>query len=173
MIKPKNITRISVVFAFASLLLLLTNSCHKYPEDPFLSLKRPFKRLEGTWKFTSYQINGVEHIHDFDIFLSPKTLAECAISLHSYNKRDGWYEINDLNGGSVPPFASSYEFRHYIIEDNSSTLLIISNATTPYAELWKGTTSGSALASKWNIRELYGKDLHISFNNIDIYFKKQ
>ena len=64
-------------------LLVLTSliSCHKYPEDPFISLKRPWKRLEGTWKFDSYKINGTEHVHDFDVFLNSISLNDCLLHL--------------------------------------------------------------------------------------------
>ena len=78
-------------------------SCHKYPDDPFISLKRPFKRIEGTWNITSYQINGVEHSHNFDSLLSPNTLTDCSIKFVN--------GLHDSNGQTIPS-AGTYHFQN-------------------------------------------------------------
>jgi len=60
-------------------------SCHKYPEDPFISFKRPAQRLAGTWQITKYQVWGVDHSHDFDSLLNPNTLTNCSVNFVLYS----------------------------------------------------------------------------------------
>ena len=91
-------------------LIVFIISCHKYPEDPFISFRRPGKRIEGTWNITSYQVNGVEHSHDFDSLLTPKTLTNHAIKF-----KDGG---NYNSQGSADRLSGTYYF-----QDNDNNLL--------------------------------------------------
>src|ERR1700758_2298387 len=77
-------------------LFVLTSliSCHKYPEDPFISFRQPIKRLQiGYWQFTSYKINGTEHYHDFDSLFAPATLIDCKIGFAGVD-----YHMEDNTG---------------------------------------------------------------------------
>lgn len=96
-----------VLVALGSLCL----SCHKYPEDPFISLRRPAKRIEGTWNITSYQVWGKEHSHDFDSLLSPKTLTDYCINFAPYDRLDGGeFKFVDKNNNKFFLDRGEYQF---------------------------------------------------------------
>ncbi|MHB8260813.1 MAG: hypothetical protein ACYDCN_04790 [Bacteroidia bacterium] len=143
-------------------------SCHKYPEDPFISLKNPQDRLSGigsgyTWKITSYQINGVEHSHDFDNFLSPHTLTDITFTFHPLIPREGTqvYSINELNIRGI----------NWSIENNIISLGINYYGVPIDSVAYK--FDRYVLKNVGTIIELYGKHLHITNYGTDIYFKKQ
>lgn len=156
--------------------VVLCSGCHKYPKDPFISLREPDKRLESaTWQFTSYQINGVEHSHDFDSLLAPTTLTNC-------------FMIIANNQGSNTYFFSLNSTNLYDVVDNGTwaissdyktlQLISVSNGTIInefYIQLFKPVITGPINWGNpgFTIRELYGKHLHISNNGIDIYFEKK
>jgi|GEM_PF-4393840 hypothetical protein len=150
-------------------------SCHKYPEDPFISFVKPSDRLSGTkdgytWKFTSYKINGVEHSHDFDNILSPRTLTNITLTFFPNPKGEELiFTINDLN---IP--GNNWGI-------NKTTNTIGFSINTNHA----GPTDSTAYKFspilgyyqtslvEWKIDELYESTFHISNNGIDIYFEKQ
>jgi hypothetical protein len=150
-------------------------SCHKYPKDPFISFRKPDKRLEAsTWQFTSYQINGVEHSHDFDSLLAPNTLTNCYLimvdnsAIYSYyisRSSDNLYSLAD-NG----TWHLSYDNKTIQFYSSANGV----NFNNFYVQLFKSTITGSITwtTPAFNIVELYGKHLHISNNGVDIYFKK-
>jgi hypothetical protein len=151
--------------------MLITNSCHKFKEDPFLSLKSPQKRLRGTWKILSYKINGVDHTHDFDSLLVWTTLTNCSMIFNN-NRGEGSCAIVDEKG-LEPGKARSYSFQF----DNYQHARKIN--VSVYLDhfsffFWKGVqiNAGNAKCT-WEITELYSKDMHLSNNGADIYLRKQ
>jgi len=147
-------------------LVCLFSSCHKYPEDPFISLRNPINRLMGTkWKFTSYKINGVDHSHDFDGFLSPNTLTDITFS---FDKKEEVFFISNYN------MAGQYD----INADKKSIWLGLDSQ-------FPGDTVGHDFGTQilhdknggvknyWIILELYNKKFHITNNGADIYLEKQ
>ncbi|MGZ3919105.1 MAG: hypothetical protein ACXVOH_03555 [Bacteroidia bacterium] len=53
------------ILVSVSALMLLSpvfHSCHKYPDDNFLSLRRPEKRILGSYKLMHYYINGADSV---------------------------------------------------------------------------------------------------------------
>ena len=171
--------RISKTLITLIILSCLFVSCHKYPKDPFISLRRPVKRLESgsgtTWRFTSYQISGVEHSHDFDPILTPNTLTDYALIL-SDNEDDELYTISPVSVSGNRLVEGSYG-----ISGDNKTLSIqaeLAGVTTSaakfFVEVFKPTQLDSTHWTfiNWTIVELYGKNLHITNNGIDIYFKK-
>ena len=173
--------RVKKIFIAATVglfILTLLNSCHKYPEDPFLSLRRPGHRLESgtgtTWKFTSYQIYGQEHSHDFDSLLNSHTLIGCTLIF--YNDHD----ILECSMSYDNSFSNRIVSGNYYITNDNKRLSIYANVSANpthdiFVNLFKPTQISSTLwrFPEWTIVELYGKKLHISNNGIDIYFKKQ
>ena len=164
-------------------------SCHKYPEDPFISFRRPNKRIEGTWNITKYQVWGIDHSHDFDSILAPKTLTDYCLKFSPFdNALDvafGTYTFVDKNNNAR--FTSNtWQGDHYRFEDAGgiSTTLYFDyfkgNSDTTFYTLFFGikniftrSTSNEFGSDEWDIVELYEKKFHISKNGIDIYFKKQ
>ena len=159
-----------IILILGSFVLL---SCHKYSEDPFISFRRPIVRLCGGWQFTSYQINGVEHIQDFDNFLAPYTLADLVIGFDygveqmadnytiSFEGYGGGYNLSTDyktieffgQGDGIPSDSTKVKFSHNVFK-----------AQIIYPYVTNSTT--------WTIVELYGKHFHISNNGVDIYFKR-
>ena|ERR1700758_4096721 len=165
----KKLKKIFLFLALGSLILPLLNSCHKYPEDPFISLKRSQVRLRGTWKVTSYQINGVEHGHDFDTLLSTCTIYECTISFEAGTKSQKWGEpvLRTKSGFDIFGGDRQYDLL-------SRTLRITANDFSFNIAFWK-LPNKAPLASyaEWTIEELYNKKMHLKLGNTDIYFKKE
>src|SRR6185503_15505590 len=89
-------------------LFVLTSiiSCHKYPEDSFISLRKPEYRLmggsqknsTGQWRFFSYKINGTEHSQDFDSFLSksPNFTTLIRLNIFFYQDYDLLFRVDGL-----------------------------------------------------------------------------
>jgi len=143
---------------------ILCVSCHKYAEDPFISLRNPEDRLKGTtWQFTSYQIYGVEHSHDFDNFLTPHTLTDVKFQ---FDENDLWYTIFNVTKSTI------YS-NHSDLSDANKTIRLgvnpIDSAAYKFADYVMKDTKGTY----WTIVELYNSKFHISSNGVDIYFKKQ
>jgi hypothetical protein len=167
-------------------------SCHKYPEDPFISFRKPPKRIEGKWNITSYQIWGVDHSHNFDSLLKPNTLYNCCINFSPYHNSNGGIDNNgtvtftDLNNNLLYPagntgYAVQDGYRAYTVKNDKDSELTLGNNWTSADSTFfsllvnnEKTTTPSSSGAGFHIMELYGKHLHISTNNgIDIYFKKQ
>jgi hypothetical protein len=170
----KKLKKIFLVLALGSLMLPLLNSCHKYPEDPFISLKNPGKRLNGTWKFTGYRINGTDHNHDFDSFLAPFTLTDCKIEFVAQTDKaskylSGIYHIYNGDGSEIKSGAD-YDLR------SDANDITFACDTAFRGHLLQATITNPQLSvarAIWDIKELYQKSLHIKLNNVDMYLKKQ
>ena len=163
-----------VLIVFSSLFL----GCKKYPEDPFISLREPWKRIAGTWQITSYQINGIEHSHDFDSLLSQLTLTDCLIRFEYGMGTYGEIYIEDNNGNRIYPGYGTY----YINSDKTMSFSPNYNTSNTenefYILVWKMTKNNSSTPPyynipNWNICELYGKHFHVNYEGTDIYFKKR
>ena len=58
--------KIVVTATIGFCLVTLLNSCHKYPDDPFISLRKPLARLNYRhWYLNKYLVNGVDSISRF------------------------------------------------------------------------------------------------------------
>ena len=166
------IKKIFITATIGLLVLISLISCHKYPEDPFISLKRPWKRLEGSWKFDSYKINGTEHVHDFDVFLPSISLNNCHITLRAFYNLKGEYFLKDPNGNIIHFNDFVYVFDNF--KGTYNTLNIEGDTSQFSLKLWgQASPSGMMTTSTWTIRELYGKHLHLNQGTRDIYFTKQ
>jgi hypothetical protein len=152
-------------------------SCHKYPEDPFISFRRPIKRIEGTWNITKYEVYGVDHSHDFDSLLKTRTLTDCCINFspYIYNSYpvDGSYTFVDKDGNNILPSGNNFQF------EDATRLFFGYTMVSPdsifynlffYQNINVNRTNNINI---YTVIELYGKKLHISRNGIDIYFKEQ
>ncbi len=158
-------------------------SCHKYPEDPFISFRRPTKRIEGTWNITSYQVYGVEHSHDFDSLLSPETLTDIGLKFSPYSFQgypiNGDFTFVGKNGNI--PFTKN-QFTFYDSQSLTFTYFKRNSTDTIFYNLFffrtnniptRNTDGYETGTNYWSIVELYGHNFHISYNGIDIYLKKQ
>jgi hypothetical protein len=77
--------------------IILGIECKKYPADPFISFQSPYARLTGSnWHINSYQINGVEHSHDFDSMLTPRTLTDCNMIFGTYSSSGSPHGVVDF-----------------------------------------------------------------------------
>jgi hypothetical protein len=121
-------------------------SCHKYPDDPFISLRTPFKRItKHQWILNNYTVNGVDSMSLF----------------------------NDTLGRPIPnlvcfQFNNKYTVNKYTFHDefgNGTWSIDKKNFSLCYARAWglnyhlfnNGCTT-------WEIIELYEKTLMITTN---------
>ncbi len=174
--------KVKKIFITATVgLLVLTSliSCHKYPEDPFISLRKPEYRLmggsqknsTGRWKFVSYKINGTEHSQDFDSFLSksPNFTTLTRLSILFYRDYDLIFRIENLGDGASGGFE---------ITNNKKVIRFAggTNSSDTISNLFKLNVlkfDPNKHFAEWTIVELYKNDFHINNNGTDIYFKKQ
>jgi hypothetical protein len=174
------VDKIKNIFVFAIIglfVLMIFNSCHKYPEDTFLSLRNPKVRLCGRpkdggkrWWFTSYKINGIDHNHDFDNFIKVPRLTEGVAIFFFSNGGTDSFIINNTSTDAKG---------HFDLRDNNATIIIscsFSSFQDPFSakfltQVLKVDTLSEAAA--WTIEELYNNNLHIRNNNVDIYFKSK
>ncbi len=121
------------------LLLILIGfvSCHKYPEDPFISLRTPFKRItKHRWILNNYTVNGVDSM---SLFNEPNL-----VYFHLVGKS---YNFNDEFGGGT-----------WFIDKKNLTICYTSAwGNLNYHLFGNGYTT-------WEIIELYEKTLTITTN---------
>ncbi len=149
-----------IILIFVTLLFV---GCYKEPEDKFISLHLPWKRIVGTWKFTSYKIDGVESSHLLDSLFSPSALTSCSINFEGINGgRIGAYVIKNEDGGTV------YHTGGDIYTFPAHQHLNIGSADSVFnAKFWKTNIKGP-----WLIMNLYLSDFHIRKGNLDIKLKR-
>ena len=164
--------RIKNIFITATIglfIVTLLNSCHKYPEDPFISFRAPNDRLKHyEWTITSYQINGTEHIHDFDSILSPRTLKDLTLQFADDGYKKTIYRLYYMDG-----------FRELITDgevtfSSVNTINLFTIDTLFVEKFWnmpRVKPNAQWTQASWGIRELYKKNCHLRRNNIDIYLK--
>jgi len=171
----KSLLALALFIALSSLFM----GCHKYPEDPFISLKQAGKRLLGTWNITSYKINGVEHSHDFDSLLSPNTLTDCYIFFEAGDLvGDGEFKFQDKNKQTLFPSGgfNTFSFEGDKNKENTKLFFYPIDSTNVFGHLFfygQKKTPTYFSDGEWTILELYGENLHITYNGRDVYFKKQ
>jgi len=152
----KKLKNIFLILALGSFMLPLLNSCHKYPEDPFISLRRPEKRLVSkTWHLTSYKINGIDSIAKFKIVPADS---------------NGWISTPIINFGAK---ADNYVWRAYPTCDNGESWKIEEN------QLKLGYNYGYCPhlpiamfpTTVWKILELYKSTFKISTSYNNKYYE--
>jgi len=140
-----------LLLAVASLMLA---SCGKYDEGPAVSFRSPEKRLAGLWEFSSINIDGVEYISDYFIYLTYLRLSI------SGTKEELFVVLVEDNQGSAPM---------------SSSLLTLNSKCTeltfglPVSPLYFDETENfysliPALAAEntWSIQRLAANEMWIS-----------
>ena len=166
-------------------------SCHKYPEDPFISFRRPNKRIEGTWNITKYQVWGVDRSHDFDSLLKPNTLTDCFIHFHPFNyitHTGGTFSFIDKNGNPIFSRTGFGELEFGLDPDPSTsqhaTLIGFGKDPDPIDSVFFNLFFYKSVRypfkfippfniSDFTIVELYDKHFHISHDGVDMYFIKK
>src|ERR1700741_2068351 len=163
MIKP-NYILIIILSGF----LILTNSCKKYPEDPFYSLRSSEKRLTGKWIITKIvkdgsaitsQYNDTLYPYAYDSFVfyfkfdDPDRHPKADVSVNNNT-------IFNMGFGIDPKLSSMGMY-----PPNESPII---SDTTAYEKLTR------LLFYRWKVRELYRKDLHLTsyYDSYELFFMK-
>ncbi len=167
--------------------VLFCDGCKKYPSDPFISFQSPYARLIGSnWHITSYQINGVEHSHDFDSMLTPRTLTDCNMIFGAYSSSSSPHGVVDFkynDGTSITVDGKSISGSNlftYTFRDNSSTVLDFYNTgvnsrtdSSFYSLFFKTITFPPPRNySYWSVIELFQGKLHLRDGTTDLYCSK-
>ena len=141
-----------ITLLLVALLLTLLTSCHKYPKDPFLSLKRPEKRILGRYKLIHYYVNGVDSVGNsrYHFYSSDNHIIFHANISIAYHTDNGPY-IGDRTG--VADFRKYKKALYITISDefpqNIVNIFVIFRSTWDILklynnELWlKSTINGS------------------------------
>jgi len=159
---------LSVTFCFTT--------CKKYPEDKFISLRKPEKRVIGDWKIKKYNFNNVDIIDEINSTLKTFDIRELTLVVKgNKGKEQGYYTFLPFFNTSFYDFPiSKYERGKFYFSyldkgvnfgDSLQKLLFL----TPLSI--KG-----AKYAKWDIRNLYLDKMHLQLKtdsgNYDIYFEK-
>lgn len=97
--------------------LLIFGSCKKYPEDPFISLKSPRSRLEGSWLLKKVTINGIDSTEQF--FAN----AYCGCDIHFDEAGGESAYIGKCSSNSIYSCGSKWMFDNDRNIDMQGTLL--------------------------------------------------
>ncbi|MEO8761840.1 MAG: hypothetical protein ABI388_10285, partial [Bacteroidia bacterium] len=85
------------IVLFSTLINFLC-SCHKYPNDTFISLESPFDRLtgnQGVWQLTSFKVNGEDSTNNYIYsFLGQNVLPSVGFAT---SKEVNNYSVNGAN----------------------------------------------------------------------------
>lgn len=129
------------------LIALLLFSCRKYPEDKFISLKRPSYRIQGQYKLLHFYVNG------FDSVNNPKNHYYAAGYLITVPKSE--FALYD----PVLGFKFDVDKGTYTDEENAGI-----GFRNNHKSIWvtKNRLFNPNDAQTWDIKELYGHDLIIS-----------
>ncbi|MEN9523194.1 MAG: hypothetical protein RL065_1571 [Bacteroidota bacterium] len=146
---------------FITLIMLAALACHKYKEDDFISLRKPGKRLEGSWHIVAFNVDGADSLNDL---FKRTNYANCNFQLiyDKKNHKDKWIGCIDnwTNVGGISD--ANYDF--WIFNDYFiHPLKFDDNTTVDYKH--------------FKINKLIKKDFWISIDmdgkHYEIKFKKQ
>lgn len=151
--------------------LLITNSCRKYKDDEFISLKTPFKRIVGHWQIESFLVNDQDssyHVYNKDSLHNGYYLKD--LQLDFTNQKDYSYFIedgpNNFIGIGNPNNRTAFGFWQL---NSNNTYVEISGFNFEYRV--PATTE-----TLWKILKLTKTEFHVeaNYNNkfYKIYFTK-
>lgn len=165
-----------LLLAFTLGLAMLFTTCKKYPEDKFYSLKRPEKRVCGSWKVIEYDFNNNDIIYELNSKLKTFDIRNLTLNIVGKNgKSEGYCFLSPyFNSGihDFPIFKSqksvfyfNYHSGNLDFGDSLQKILLL----TPLS--FKG-----ANYANWDIKNLYKNKMHLQLKtdsgNYDIYFEK-
>ena len=172
-----------IIFIVAVFITLLSvfNSCKKYPEDKFISLRKPTNRLVGNWKIKEYTFNGNDVIDVINAQTKTFDLRDLELEI---NKKDGKIEqqyrfkpYNYLNvDGRLMPLNSFTKYNTFFFQSSSN-----GNKTGDSLFSYIFTTplnyKGSKYSIPWDIKKLYLSKMHLQLKTdsgtYHIHFEKK
>lgn len=175
----------SKILYFVLLLFFIMASCKKYPEDNFISLRRPMKRVVGDWKIKDYQFNSTSIVDQLNTMLKKYDVTSTNLKIIGDKNSDsdvGRYVIITEKGTKSGEFPISNEEKNiFRFEDtyflhpqpvynfNFIDSLQILMFLTPLS--YRG-----AAYCKWEIKKLYSNKMNLQLKtdsgNYEIYFEK-
>lgn len=123
--------RKTIKFLFVFICLLLIGSCRKYPDDPFISILRPAKRIQGDYLLEHYYVNGFDSAttSKYSFYTSTRHIFVPHHSFALYEPSlSFWY---DVDMGTYVDRISNRSFR---FADNHKSLYIPSNFLVFYSD---------------------------------------
>lgn len=166
-----------ILFSISSCFILLFIGCKKYPEDKFYSLKRPEKRVCGSWKIIEYNFNGNSVITELNTKLKTFDIRDLSlIVIGKSGKTEGYYNFFPYFNTGFQRFPinkserSVFHFTYHDSEHND-----FGDSLQKLTFLSPLSLKGANYA-KWDIRNLYKNKMHLQLKtdsgNYDIYFEK-
>lgn len=156
------------ILFYISIIGILFFGCKKYSEDPFLSLRKPEKRILGDWELKSYKIDGIDYLSVFtppDSFYTKgyiikTSLPICVNFFQTHGER--LYKTNDQGRGSWSLEAKeNYSYLNIkastFTYGNPSTIMPV----WPLLFCHTPPAYGKSINSQWLIKRLYKNKMHL------------
>lgn len=168
-------SRRSILAAMSMALLVLAwAGCRKYPEDRFISFRKPSSRLAGQWKITQYNFNNNSILDMMDASVGFNVL-DLTLNVSKKTRKtpqhyafDGNYLNVEQEDDPLQDNNAEFEFRTGAASQDNSLLRRL--FITPLRD--DGQSS-----AKWDIRNLYLHKLHLQLKtdsgSYDVFFDKQ
>jgi hypothetical protein len=152
-----------------SALFFLLGDCKKYDEDGFISLRRPFKRLEGTWKIDQVIVDGNNITATYVDTLLQLSLSDLKLDFQEKNRNNT--HLVELYGNSehIGNF-------NYVLVPKTEDLSISTTHATSIDNQTLYLKLSTLLVDLWHVSKLYKKQLHITSKhnrNYEIYLIKE
>lgn len=147
---------------FLGILIILTHSCKKYEDGPFISLRSPINRLLGEWEVYSFEIDGSDFTSDY------QNNCKCNFRFHS-EKYDAVY-FSFLQCKDDYSIGGRFEFNGDILKIETGNAYNTNNLRDSL--IYTGPIKTWAKINCC-IKRLYFKDLWLSsyFNNRKYFIK--
>ena len=157
--------------------LLCFVSCKKYPEDKFISLNQPEKRVIGDWKIVSYDFDNNGIIDQLNAKLKTFDIRDLTLRVVGQDgKNEGYYCFSPyFNTGfqDFPIDKSERALFHFKYHDSGQ--VDFGDSLQKLVFLTPLSLKGTNY-TKWDIRNLYENKMHLQLKtdsgNYDIYFEK-
>lgn len=151
------------------MVFVLFLGCKKYSEDPFISVRKPEKRILGDWELKSYKIDGIDYTSVFsppDTFYTKGYIIKTSLPVYvNFFETNGeqLYKANDQGHGSWSTEANE---NYNYINIKASTFTYGNPATI--MPVWPllfchtpPIANGKSINSQWLIKRLYKNKMHI------------
>ena len=182
----KNNKQLIIFFFTMSIFLMLSlTTCKKYPEDKFISLRKPTKRINGSWKIKEYTFNGNDVIDIINTQTKTFDVRDLVLEIimkdpYGYNDEPRYrfspYNYLEIDGGSAFVIKND-KYNHFYFSRSLNTPRR-GDSLCQYVYITPLTYKKKQYNSvEWDIKHLYLSNMHLQLKtdsgNYDIYFKKQ
>jgi hypothetical protein len=137
-------------FLIALILSCIAESCQNYDEGPWISFRRPVKKIHGTYLLEKYEVNGIDSM---DLYLD-SLAADYNFFYSGLNQKEVFRITGKRKDGKPIDIECKYELTH----DNKIMKVVSTSGLTG-----TGPIGGSKIP-EWDILRLTNKEMKLKTN---------